>query len=52
MITGSGLGYAYSSLAQVGDIIPVRALGQAKVKLYCNLASGNLVIWRIILHGY
>jgi YD repeat-containing protein len=44
LITGSGKGASYSSLRQIGDIIPAEPLGQAKVRLFYNIASFNLTI--------
>ena len=44
VISGKGKGYLYSSYTQVGDLIPARPMGQAKVDIFANLANGNYVI--------
>jgi YD repeat-containing protein len=43
--TGSGLGVSYSSLTQIGEILPSRGLGQGGIKAYANVATGNLVVF-------
>ena len=44
LVTGPGKGASYSSLMQVGDLSPAEPLGQAKVRLACNLTNNNMVI--------
>jgi len=43
-IASSGFGISNSSLDQTGEISPSRSLGQAGLKVYNNVATGNLVI--------
>ena len=44
LITGGGKGASYSSLRQIGDIIPAGPLGQGKVRVFYNIASFNLAV--------
>ncbi len=43
-IAGNGLGLCYSSLTQVGELMPQQGMGQAKIKFYANMTNGNLVL--------
>ena len=44
LIAGAGLGTSYSSFTQIGDVMPGDPIGQAKVRVYCNMATGNLYV--------
>src|SRR3990167_7913594 len=44
LIAGSSLGVSYSSQNQIGDVLASRALGQADVQVYLNLANNNIVL--------
>ncbi|MCK4608514.1 MAG: RHS repeat protein, partial [Gammaproteobacteria bacterium] len=44
LIASDGLGASYSSLDQIGELLPSRTMGQAGVKAYANAANGNLVV--------
>jgi len=43
-VTGLGLGVSYSSLNQVGGVFPQEGLGQAGIKTYVNMVTGNFVV--------
>lgn len=44
IIAGVGLGACYSSLTQIGELQPSVGYGQAGIRLYANVANGNLVV--------
>ena len=44
IITGSGLGTSYSSLAQAGSLWPAEQFGLMGMKLNFNITNGNVVI--------
>ncbi len=44
LVSGQGLGVSYSSLNQVGSVLPATEWGQAQLKLFVNVATGNLII--------
>jgi YD repeat-containing protein len=43
LMSSQGLGYRYSSLSQIGDLVPQVSVGQAQVEIYVN-ANGNVVV--------
>lgn len=43
IISGSGLGLSYSSLNRIGEVNDFKGAGQANIKLYVNIANGNLI---------
>ena len=45
IIAGDGLGVSYSSQDLIGDILESRPLGAAEIQTYCNITTGNLVIF-------
>lgn len=49
-VTGQGLGVSYSSLTQVGDIVPSHMVGQAHVEVFINVSNGNLTVFDHQLH--
>ena len=44
LTAGNGLGIAYSSLEQIGEIFPSEAYGQGKCRFIFNVANGNIII--------
>ena len=44
-VVGQGLGVSYSSLTQLGPIVPSQQPGQANVKVFINIANGNLTVF-------
>jgi len=44
VVTGQGLGVSYSSLTQTGVTAPMKEYGQAKINLFLNISTGNLVV--------
>src|SRR6185295_17779492 len=45
LIANNCLGVSYSSFNQVGEILPGKSFGQAKIKIFTNISNGNLVIY-------
>ncbi len=45
VVTGSGLGISYSSMAQVGEVVPAKPFGEAELRCYNNIATGNLIVF-------
>jgi YD repeat-containing protein len=43
LISGQGLGYLYSSLSQIGAVLPPTSVGQAQINVYVN-TNGNVVV--------
>lgn len=43
-IVGEGLGASYSSYTQIGPLIKHRSFGQAGVRLFANVANGNVYL--------
>ena len=44
LIIGNGLGTSYSSLQQVGKVLPATGFGQAKIELSLNLKTNNVIL--------
>ncbi len=44
IIAGKGLSTSYSSLTQIGGILPGGGFGSAAIQLYANVTNGNLVV--------
>jgi YD repeat-containing protein len=43
LVSGQGLGHRYSSLSQIGSLVPQAGVGQAQVDVYLNV-NGNVVV--------
>ena len=44
VISSQGLGVAYSSLETIGELTPVKGMGQGDVRVFVNVANGNVVV--------
>lgn len=44
LMTGNGLGITYSSLQQVGPVLPATGFGQANVAVFLNLKTNNVML--------